>query len=98
MPEPIKLYGLAWYRREDYAQLKAAFEGSEELPGTFNEWLVLAEAELVKRQAAGFITFAVIIDPVQFPVWCEMNNAKICAATRIRYCGLEALRRYRQSN
>jgi hypothetical protein len=86
----VSIAGIPWYREGDYVKLLSIFEDADNLPGTFNEWLVKAEAFEKNLTKSGMRVVRAVIDPDTFPVWCAANNVKINADGRKRFASHKA--------
>jgi hypothetical protein len=90
--------GIAWYRKEDYDRILKIFDNPDDLPGTYDEWHVMAEKlfeTVLKTQAR---PVKVIIDPDEFPKWCAANGRNIDADARKAYGTMMALKSLREVN
>jgi hypothetical protein len=82
---PARRIGLPWYRREDYAPLRAGMADPHVLAPTYEGWLAAAlNNEAVARQA-GLDVVRVVIDPVVFAEWCAMRGRPAEAGARVDY-------------
>lgn len=82
---PASRIGLPWYRREDYAPLRAGMADSHLLAPTYEVWLAAAlNNEAVARQA-GLDVVRVVIDPLIFARWCAMRGRPANAGARVEY-------------
>lgn len=70
----IRVIGLPWYRREDYATLLMLFSDPDKLPGTYDAWLERAESTERQFQNAGFGVARIWIHPLPFATWCKERN------------------------
>lgn len=85
--------GLAWYTRETYDQCLAMFEDADDLPGTFDDWLVMAKETEQQITDQGMRCVRAVIDPVEFPRWCaEHGHANINTHARVAYGNFVAMR------
>ena len=63
--------GIPWYTETTYPQCLAIFSDADNLPSTYEEWLILAKETEQSLTDNGFIdVIRAEIDPVKFPRWC----------------------------
>jgi hypothetical protein len=84
------MLGIAWYRGENYGRLLDIFEDSDNLPATYEEWFVRAEASRKTLEADGARVICVDIDPDKFSKWCTENGRKPNSRARIEFCNAMA--------
>lgn len=89
---PLAGIGAAWYRREDYEQIKLVMEDAHLLPPSFDEWEQKAENGRKQLIAQGHIVIKAYIDPKTFPAWCRGRGLKVNAQARMDFAALEARR------
>lgn len=87
---PLRVIGMAWYRREDYAHLRKLFEDGRNLPLTFDKWLKRAKLGKERLERQGAIVEKVYIDPEAFPRWCAERGLHIDANGRTQYAAFMA--------
>ncbi len=68
------LQAMVWYKEEDYSHLLTIFDDADQLPPTFEEWLMRAEEKKTEVEAAGDQVIKVFIDPETFPQWCKEKD------------------------
>ena len=81
----VTVTGIAWYRREDYARLKAMFQDGENLPDTFGGWLETAQRVYDTLTAEGIRVVKANIDPETFPGWCRARGHAMNTPARMAY-------------
>ena len=81
----VELTGIAWYRREDYDHLKAAFKDGWSLPDTFDSRLEKAELAYDTLTSEGLKVVKALIDPDTFPVWCRDHGFEMDTAARMAF-------------
>lgn len=81
----VEEIGIAWYRREDYARLKAMFQDGEKVPGTFDEWLEVAQRVYDTLTTEGIRVVKAHIDPETFPGWCRARGYAMDTPARMAY-------------
>jgi hypothetical protein len=82
---PIRTIGIAWYRREDWGEVRKLFVDRDTLPATYDEWLAEAEEVLENLIEQGYLVERAYIDPRQFAVWCAMRGLDLDARARSRF-------------
>jgi hypothetical protein len=78
-------FGLPLCWKEDYRAFCAIFEDAHNLPGTWEEFMELAEAAEEHYQDQGHTVVRVYIDPRTFPEWCARNGHRVNARARNVY-------------
>lgn len=81
----IQIIGMAWFKPENYLQLRRMFEDGHKLHHTYPEWLKAAQTGYERFEAQGARVIRVDIDPSQFPTWCKANGMKLNAQARMAY-------------
>lgn len=85
-------HGIAWYRPETYERCLAIFQDADDLPDTYDEWLVQAEEGEEQLKREGLKVVRAEIDPVAFPGWCANEGyAQIDTHARIAFANAMAL-------
>jgi len=73
----------AWYKPEQWHQLRAVSIDRDRLEDTFEEWATMAEASLANiHKASGLNTFKIIIDVNELVAWCKKEGKVIDGAAR----------------
>jgi len=84
--------GISWFRPETYDACMSIFSDANDLPDTYEDWLIRAKQaeEQVTRQ--GMKVVRVDIDPETFPKWCAANGyANIDKHARMFFGNAKAL-------
>ena len=81
----ISVVGVAWYRKGDYARLRASFADGAHLHETYTEWSVAARATEAHLVAQGDRVVRVEIEPEEFTAWCSARNVAPDAKARMQY-------------
>jgi hypothetical protein len=87
-----KNFGIAWYKLENFVQLRAMFEDMPKFHKTHEEWLRAAEASHAKQLHYGLTVVKVDIDPAVFAEWCTERSVRMNAQSRIAYVDFVANR------
>lgn len=85
-----KIAGMAWYKPENFARLRAMFEDGDKLHRSYPEWLAAAETGSKQLEKSGVRVVHVDIDPDHFPEWCKAQGQKLDAAARQVYASAVA--------
>lgn len=80
--------GIAFYRPDQWEQLLATAEDSEELESTWEEWRKNADNLIKNLRSAGIKVKEVLIDLNEFNEYCRVNNLPNNAETRSKYVSL----------
>lgn len=86
----ISVVGMPWYRKADYARLRAAFADGARLHETHAEWSAAARATEAHLAAQGHRVVRVEIDPEEFVAWCSTRDVAPDAEARMRYANESA--------
>jgi len=78
----ISAVGLPWFRKEDFAQLRALFIDAGELHRTYAQWLRAAELAEKTLQARGICVVRAPLRPYEFAAWCESRGLPTDAEAR----------------
>jgi hypothetical protein len=95
---PVRAIGIAWYRREDWDELRRLFVDTDVLPDTYNSWLSVAEKLVQNITRQGGIAEKVYIEPREFARWCAVRGLDIDAKARTRYANEFVARKYRNQD
>jgi hypothetical protein len=85
-----KVFGLAWYREEDYRRILKIMEDADMLPRTYKRWKRLVERGERRQEAAGWTVVRTIIEPESFLVWAREQGLNVDAQARTEYASLVA--------
>jgi hypothetical protein len=70
----------------------AIFDDADDLPDSFDNWLVLAEKTAKQVSNQGMMVIRAEIDPDTFPQWCaDRGHANIDSYARIAYANFVAM-------
>ena len=81
----ISVVGVPWYRKGDYARLRALFADGARLHETYGGWLAAARTAETHLVAQGHRVVRVEIEPDEFVVWCSGHDIAPDAEARMRY-------------
>ncbi len=95
---PVRAIGIAWYRREDWDEVRQLFVDRDSLPVTYDDWLAEAEEVLMELSAQGHSVEKAPIDPRAFAVWCAMRGLDLDAKARAQFANDFVARKYREQS
>ena len=93
-PEEKPVVGYAWYRREQWALLRAAAADPDDLEETYDDWLPFAEESFRQRKAEGMDIRKVGIDVEELIRWCEDRNVPLDGAARAEFTTIKLREQY----
>jgi hypothetical protein len=91
---PIRVIGLAWFRKEDYPRLREIFEDAHEMHDTWEEWVESAKNVEERLKTEGFIVDRIHIHPDTFPEWCRKAGVRVIASARSRFTAEAVARKH----
>jgi hypothetical protein len=83
---PLVRTSVAWFNRSDWDELQRLCD-SDDLQGTFDEWLARAEAGIAGFNAQGFLVEKVIVTPDDIRAFERTTGAKIDHRGRMQIAG-----------
>ncbi|CCG07908.1 hypothetical protein [Pararhodospirillum photometricum] len=83
--KPVRIIGMAWFRREDWPRVRDIMEDADALPATYEKWLYRAEKGEKLMGKSGVVVKRAYIDPETFPDWCAAHSLNIDAQGRTRF-------------
>jgi hypothetical protein len=89
--------GLPWCREEDYDAFIAMFKNSEDLPGTWNEFIKPYEQAEKQFQAKGQTVKRIYINPRTFRDWCARKGYQVNAKSCERFAAEIAIKEQRNA-
>jgi len=75
----------AWYRKEQWAMLRAASLDRDELEESYEEWLSAAEGHFKNYKASGMNIVKQDIDVRALIDWCREENLPLDGKARARF-------------
>lgn len=94
----IRAMGMAWYREEDWPEIKRIMSDAYKLHATYAEWFKSATAGEQHLKQQGIIVERVYIDPREFPAWCRARGLNADAAARMRFGNEFVFQKYQHTN
>jgi hypothetical protein len=92
---PIRVVGIAWFRKDDYPALLKIFEDADKFAATWDEWIKRAEKAEQRLKNEGHMTERVYIDPDTFPDWCRKEGLSIGSHARHKFAASVVAEKYR---
>jgi hypothetical protein len=74
--------GIAWYRAQDYGQIRRIMADAADFPATYREWREMSERLESDLRQQGHVVLRAIVDPEIFPEWCKARGLNIDAEAR----------------
>ncbi len=94
----VRIVGMVWYRREDYARLRKLFKDGHKLPATFDKWLEAAQKGKERFERDGHVVVKAYIDPDTFAGWCSTRFLNIDATARMQFANEAAFAAHGQQH
>ena len=79
------VHGVAWYRRDQWATLRAISVDPEVLEPSYEEWLEVAEQALATLREAGLVPRKIDVDVWALKRWCEEQGLAVDGRARSEY-------------
>jgi hypothetical protein len=83
--QPNMIVGVAWYRREEYALLRALASDAESMAATYEEWLAGATKLVADLQRQGVNAHRVDVEVRELAAWCERQGRPLDGAARSEF-------------
>jgi hypothetical protein len=77
--------GIAWYRADQWEQLRALSADKDKLHDTYEEWLAEATAKVRDLARLGVATQPVHVDVNELALWCKQQGCPLDGAARARF-------------
>jgi hypothetical protein len=79
------LFGLAWYKPEQWARLREIAADAGDLEETFEEWRAIAEKAMRDFEARFVFPEKVLVDVEELLVWCRERKLPVNGTARSQY-------------
>jgi hypothetical protein len=79
------IFGVAWFRREQWARLVEICADREALDASYDDWLQSATARFAELTAAGYSLKRVDVDVERLLAWCAVRGRPVDAAACSEY-------------
>lgn len=90
----VRVVGIPWYARKDYARVFAVMDDIHLLPDTWEEWFKAAKNLRDGLRKEGVIVEQVHLDPDSFAAWCAARRLNVDAKARTAFANEEAHRKF----
>ena len=90
--ESARVVGIAWYRAQDYGQIRRIMVDAADFPATYRQWREVSERLESDLKQQSHVVLRAIIDPEIFPEWCKTRGLNIDAAARTMFANEVARR------
>jgi hypothetical protein len=77
--ELARAVGIAWYRAQDYGQIRRIMADAADFPDTYREWREVSERLESDLRQQGHVVLRAIVDPEIFPEWCKARGLNVDA-------------------
>lgn len=94
----VRVVGVAWYRREDWKEIRRIMADRHVLPRHYKQWLEGAEKTLDHLRLQGVLAEKAYIDPETFPDWCRARGMDIDAKARTTFAAETVARKYQDQS
>lgn len=86
--------GIAWYRRDQWSQLRDAAADPDVLENTYEEWLGVTQKTIVDFASEGIRTERVTLDVEELVEWCRSNKRNVDSSARAEFTTRQLKRRH----
>ena len=83
------VFGIAWFSRDEWRQLKAVAADRDALDDTYEEWLSTAEKTLKDLEANRIVVEKVNMTVDQLLKWCRRKNRVLDSEARSEYASIK---------
>ena len=87
-----EVFGIPWYSRESYDEVRARMQDGDSLPDSYAYWLSSAESVEAAVVAVGKRVVRVHLDVASFLTWCRNEGLQPNSSARSRYATAMASR------
>jgi hypothetical protein len=91
----VQVVGIAWYKREEYEQIRQVMQDGASLPKDFDAWLQKALQLKEKLKGQGVVAVEAYIDPSEFVAWCRGRGLHVDSSARSEYANVVAAESHR---
>ena len=85
MKKQVTIYGVCWYKKEQWDRLKEIVPNYEDLDDTFEDWRKSAEKAIANIRRSGGKAQKVKVDTEEMLFWSNENNLALNAQNRAHY-------------
>ncbi len=83
-----KMFGIFWYKEEQYMEALRLFEDGHKLPDTYADFLEQAQGGLDRLRTQGANAVKVEADIHEVAAWCRANNHRLDGHGRTAYVNM----------
>jgi hypothetical protein len=80
-----QILGIAWFRPEQWTQLREVSSDSDQIDELYEDWLDYAEKQVKDLRARGFDPRKVDVDVDELLMWCKNKKLPVNIKTRSEY-------------
>jgi hypothetical protein len=77
--------GFAWFRAEDWDELRRASVDSQHMEERYEDWERMAASKLEELRQRGVRVEKILVDLQELLQWCQAHNVHLDAAARSRF-------------
>jgi len=77
--------GVAWYTREQWVVVRAVATDPDNLEGTYEDWVIMAERTIQELARTGMVLEKVAIDGQALLAWCQREGRPVDAEARAAF-------------
>ena len=77
--------GIAWYRPDQWEQMRKLSDDAGRLEGTYEQWLSYAEAQFADLRSRGSRVQKVDVDLDELLTWCTFKRLPLNGESRAQY-------------
>ena len=88
--------GVPWIQRDQYRELVALLVDGNQLPESYDEWLLDAEAKFNEIKQDGHSVYKVTVEPHMFESWCRANGIRPTRKAVARFAGAKIEEHFEQ--
>lgn len=85
MSEEQRVFGISWYKPEQWLRLKEISEDRDKLDDTYEDWRRNANIAIQELQAAGVAVKRVNVNPEELLAWCNKERVPVNGKSRAEY-------------
>jgi hypothetical protein len=85
MDESRMVFGIAWYRPEQYGLLRALAADTDSMAKTYDEWLAGVTKTRQELRQRGIVVRRVDVEVKDLAAWCEQRGIPLDGGARSTY-------------
>jgi len=91
---PVRAVGLAWYRQEDFARIKAMMSDAGKLHDTWADWHAAAQQTEDAYRGMGYTVVRALLIPEDFMAFCRLRGLDVNAQARTEFANSVAIKQH----